>query len=777
MNIFGGRPGIAAGVLAVIAILAAAFFTFPLNIAILALALLFVVICIVLCACKYIKPYRLFANIVIVLVFCAALLRGIEAFYVDAPEAEALCGEKKYVHATVTERRISADYYTVYTVKVHSIDGVEYDGKAILNCEYNSELQEGYEFVLRNAVVNYVFTLDRDHAISFVSERIFLSIDTENPDDYAILSEENYTLFDRFGSLNSFLCAKLKNGIKGEEGRLAAAMLLGDKSSLTDLMYRNFSRAGLSHYLAVSGLHVSIITGVVSFLLLKLRIKRWMRNLLIALFAAGYLFLLGFPVSAVRSVAMLLIVFFAYSMGDSSDSLNALGIAAVIIVLIEPLAVFDTSFILSFCATLGIVCFMPLFNGLVNGTFKIKNNSKDKKILRILLMLLKKIIVFLFGTLMSVSAALSLTLLPVMYLFGETSVLGYQSNLYVALAATPLLAASMFYLFLGGVPYIGDALEFVIGKSARFMLDTASELSETRGALVSLVSDEVEAIVLTFSLLVFILLVINVKYKKPLLLAPSAYPLVIIAIILTASAVLPDTPELTFISTGKDETVLVACENESAIIDISDGSLNRLRLVSSEAHNSGITEFDTLILTHYHTKHLASISRFISEEMVRKVILPYPETDADAWVMAQLVDTIQSAGCKCVIVAPFAEVSLPGRVTLTMSDISRLERSEHPMLWLSFSDGDERITYVGESSWEHEGTAIDELISESNILYFGGHGPVAKISFDIAVDNIRQFVITDKSLTGFVFDQDSATLDDAIVGAEIWKYAFSQGEN
>lgn len=774
MNIFGGRPGIAAGVLAVIAILAASFFTYYVNIAIFALALIFVVICIVLCACKYIKPYRLFVNTVVTLIFCAALLRGVDVFYREAPEAEMHCGENKYIHATVTERRMSADYYTVYTVKLHSIDGIEYDGKAVLNCEYSSELQEGYEFVLRNAVVSYVFSLEKSDAMSFVSEKIFLSIETENSEDCEILSEGNFIGLDRFRSLNSLLCAKLRNGIKGEEGRLAAAMLLGDKEALTSVMYRDFSRAGLSHYLAVSGLHVSIITGVVSFLLLQLRIKRWLRNLLIALFAVSYLFLLGFPVSAVRSVAMLLTVFFAYSMGDSSDSLNALGIAAVLIILIEPTAVFEKSFILSFGATLGIVCFTPLFNDLVNKIFKPRSKDKrDKKLLRIFLKVLKKIFVLVGGTFMSISAASSLTLIPVMYLFGETSVLGYRSNLAVMFAATPLLVASLFYLIFGGVPGFCDILKLIITSSARFMIDTAAELSETRGAVVSLVSDEVESIVLVFSILIYILLVVNFKHKKPVLFAPISYLLVIFAIMLTASATLPTGTELTFISTGKDENILAVYEDESVIIDISDGSLTRLRAAASEAHELGITEFDTLILTHYHTRHLSSVSRFIAEEMVRKVILPYPQTEADAWVMAQLVDTIQSSGCECDIIEPFDEVALPGGVMLTFSDIFRLERSAHPMIYLSFSDGDERVTYVGESSWERESTRFDELIYESGVLFFGGHGPVAKVPFDINVDHIKYLVISDRSLAEFILNDPV----DGIIGAQIWKYTFTENNN
>lgn len=767
MNIFGGRPGIAAGVLAVIAILAAAFFALSVNAAILILALLFVVICIVLCACKYITPYRLFVNSVVALLFCAALLRGMDTFFIDAPEAEALCGENKYIHATVTERQTSADYYTVYSVKIHSVDGVEYDGKAVLNCEYNSELQEGYEFVLRNATVQYVFNLVQSDAISFVSEKIFLYITNDQAVDCAIISEDNYTLFDRFEAINSYFSAKLQNNIGGEEGRLVAAMLLGDKGALTSVMYRDFTRSGLSHYLAVSGLHVSIITGIVSFLLLHLRIKRWLRNLLIALFAVCYLFLLGFPVSAVRSVIMLLTVFFAYSMGDSSDSLNALGIAAVIIILIEPWAIFDKSFILSFCATLGIVCFMPIFNDLVNKIFKPRKKDGKEERKHAALGGMKKAVNFVFGTLMSVSAALSLTLLPVTYLFGETSILGYESNLSAAFAATPLLAASLFYLFLGEVGFIGDALELVIRKSARFMIDIASGLSDTRGAAVSLFSKEVRAIVWTFSILIFILLVIKLKHKKPLLLAPISYPIVIFAIILTASAVRPDSTDLTFISTGKDENILVACGDESAVIDISDGSFIRLRYVSEEAHLAGYTEFDKLILTHYHTRHLSSVLRFISEETVRKVVLPYPETEADAWIMTQLVDSVQSAGIACEIADPFSGIDMPGGVTLTLSDISRLGRSAHPMIWLSFSDADERVTYIGESSWEPENTKLGEFVGESDILFFGGHGPVAKLLFELECDKTARYIVSDENLLGFL------PKADGVVGVERWKYVFS----
>ncbi len=780
MNIFGGRPGIAAGVLAVIAILAAAFCIYEVNIGLLLAAGVFVILCIILCACRYISCYRLFINVIVSAVFCASLLRGLDAFYNRAPEAYELCGDNEYLHATVTERKSSGDYYTNYIIRVHSVNGIECNEKAALTCEYNSELQKGYEFVLRHADIQYTLDLEESEAISLMSEEILLSVTTSEQSDYAILSENNISWEDELKGLNSFLSTKLRNAIKGDEGRLAAAMLLGDRSALTDEMYRDFSRAGLSHYLAVSGLHVSIITGIVSFILMKLRMRRSVRNLLITLFALFYLCLLGFPISAVRAVLMLLAVFLAYSMGELSDSLNALGIAATVIILVTPMAVFDKSFILSFCATLGIVCFMPIINDILNKLFGAEKNDGEKK--NIVGRLFKILISFVFGTFVSVASALSLTFLPTAYLFGETSVLGFVSNPAAALAATPLLASALLYLIFGSVPYVGEGLEFVIRQASRYMLELASELSETRGALLSLTSQGARVIILSFSVIILIFLIIKLNRKKLILALPAVYPLIMFAITLVTASMRPIDTELTFISTGKDDVILAECGGESAIIDISDGSLTRLQLASARAHEEGITEFDTLVLTHYHTKHLSSVSRFIAGEKVRRVLLPYPENEDDAWIMVQLVDTLQASGVACEIIHPDSEIPLLGDSFLTLSQITRLERSDHPVIYFSLSDDDEQLIYISESAWEADEAftvRLEEQIKESEILVFGAHGPVVESGFDISVskDKTSSIVVFDKSHLLYIANTGSPLAEimdnsEVFIGDGIYKYGF-----
>lgn len=769
MNIFGGRPGIAAGVLAVIAILVAFYWTLPVNVLIIAALLLLVALFIVLLAFGIVKPYRAFSIIVFFAVFMTAWIQGVKVFYRTAPEAEALCAEDAYVHATVAERYGSGDYYTVYVVRIISVNGISYDGKAILNCEYNSDLQVGYEFVLRSANVEYTLRLTENEAASFMADEIFLYITSYSESECHILSEGNYTLSDRLDRVNSYLCAKMINTVRGDAGRLSSAMLLGDRDALTSEMYRDFSRAGISHYLAVSGLHVSIITGLVSLLLINLRIKRGLRNTLLILFSLGYLLILGFPVSAVRSVTMLTVVFLAYSMGDNSDTLNSLGIAAAMIVLISPTSVFDKSFILSFCATLGIAAFLPTFT-LLPQKIRKEDEKEEKKN--------KgggKILWGLLAVIMTTLCAVSATLLPSVYMFEETARYALISNLMLAPICAPMLASSLLCLMFGKVPYIGEGLVYAVRVCSRIILEVAERFSDISGASVSLTSRGARLAAIIFTVILATALIIKIKRKELLLVIPAFYPIVLIVISLIATAALPQNAQLTCISTGSDENIFVQLREENVLIDVSDGSYTRLRTIADRAQKKGATEFNTVILTHYHNRHVSAISRFTAEEKVELVLLPYPTTEDEAWIMVQIAGILQKSGVAVRVIPPEGEIEIANGITLTYPRITRIERSTHPVTYLSISDGKRRITYLSASSWEnglHFENELNARVSESDTVLIGAHGPVNKELFDIPLDSTPRIYIFGEEYSFIVSPEATVPLDRVTVNAKIAEFDF-----
>ena len=388
----------------------------------------------------------------------------------------------------------------------------------------------------------------------------------------------------------------------------------------------------------------------------------------------------------------------------------------------------------------------------------------------------KKFLVFVAGALMGVSAALSMTLLPTTFLFGEMSRLGFRSNLIASLVATPMMIALLLYLVLGGVPYIGEGLIFVIRKCAGFMLGLASELGDESGALVSLTSKPSRTVACVFTAVIVFLLIIKVKNKKPLLAVPAAYPLVLLLFVFIGQATLPAQTELTAVSLSGSESFLVAAEDGSTIIDVSVGSLTHLRNASLLMRKSGITEIDTLVLTHYHTRHISTVTEFTSQQKVRRVLLPYPDTEDDAWIMLQLAESLGKAGISCELISD-ESVVISGEAELKLSPIRRIARSSHPLLSFSLSAGTDSIVYLSSSAWEGDDEEIKPLVGNASTIVFGSHGPVPKSSFDLLeqCEAARCFVIFEEEHAELIWDSAAQQTERIrlYVGDGVHKISFS----
>lgn len=135
---------------------------------------------------------------------------------------------------------------------------------------------------------------------------------------------------------------------------LEAAMLLGDKSKLSEEMQNTFRTAGVSHLLAVSGLHVTLLCGLLQ--LGGARRRKFSRPFLVAqaMLVLGYMALTGFPISVVRAGMVFLLSLLGCFLLQPPDLLTSLGAAAVLLGLQNAYAPGDLGFQLSFCGVLGV---------------------------------------------------------------------------------------------------------------------------------------------------------------------------------------------------------------------------------------------------------------------------------------------------------------------------------------------------------------------------------------------------------------------------------------
>lgn len=227
------------------------------------------------------------------------------------------------------------------------------------------------------------------------------------------------------------------SGVDGSVYAVVAAMSLGDKSQLTKNLRETYALTGASHILALSGLHLGIIYTLLSLLLNR---RRWQvaSQVVIIVCIWLFVFLVGMPASVVRS-AVMLTVYALLSLGHRDKmSVNTLAFAAIVMLLFNPMALFDLGFQLSFMAVLAILLFYPLFERVWSQSFYL-NHRAFKWV----------------WAMLAVSCAAQIGVAPLIaYYFGRFSNYFLLTNLVVIPAATLILYLSLVVLLIPSLAYL-----------------------------------------------------------------------------------------------------------------------------------------------------------------------------------------------------------------------------------------------------------------------------------------------------------------------------------
>lgn len=148
--------------------------------------------------------------------------------------------------------------------------------------------------------------------------------------------------------------------VYGEEnGALLAAMLLGERTFLSEETQSLYKAAGTLHVIAVSGLHISLLGLGLYRLLRRIFDAQAPAAVISVLCMAAYVFLVGNPPSAVRAFIMFAMGLLAGYWKRTLDTPTALSLSAAIILMGNPFYIGQSSFLLSFLAILAIAVFQP----------------------------------------------------------------------------------------------------------------------------------------------------------------------------------------------------------------------------------------------------------------------------------------------------------------------------------------------------------------------------------------------------------------------------------
>ncbi len=161
--------------------------------------------------------------------------------------------------------------------------------------------------------------------------------------------------------LKSRIEEMLENSLSPICAGIIEAMILGEAKNVPAIVYKNMIKSGTVHILVVSGSNVGVVCFIIILLLKIARVKRRLRFFLCPPLLLIYCFLTGASNPVVRATIMAVVFLCAYLVKRQADTYNSCSVAALIILIINPVQLFNIGFQLSFASVLAIAFFYPRF--------------------------------------------------------------------------------------------------------------------------------------------------------------------------------------------------------------------------------------------------------------------------------------------------------------------------------------------------------------------------------------------------------------------------------
>ena len=421
---------------------------------------------------------------------------------------------------------------------------------------------------------------------------------------------------------------------------LFLGILIGYDDNLSINIQESFRKSGLTHLLAVSGAHIVYIIAGISFLFIKFRLPKKVALIFTIVFLIFFMYVTEFSSSVVRAAIMGIVLLFSFLIYRKVDILTSISVSILVIILENPYKILNIGFILSYLATIGIICFSK---------FRNKKSEEEVNWYIKLTRYLKELI--------SVTVFANICVIPIMiYNFNTVSLVFIISNLVAGVLIGPitiggfilaiiiLINTKVAYIF--AIPY-NILLELLIKST---YITSAIPLSEI---LVPTPSQCIIIIYYIFLLSFILYLFIKKEYSSRYLVKKSlmfifslremikkkfklilVFFLFLIILINLISKIIPKDLKIYFIDVGQGDSTLVVTPTNKRILIDSGGSENGDFDVGKNTLvpyllDRRIIYLDYICISHFDSDHCDGFIYLLNNIMVKNIIISkqYEVTD------------------------------------------------------------------------------------------------------------------------------------------------------
>lgn len=506
---------------------------------------------------------------------------------------------------------------------------------------------------------------------------------------YKVMSVENYKVINYKTNIIYTIKNKIiKKVDKYKSKRYISAFILGDKKYLDDEVKNRYQELGVSHIFAISGMHVSLITGILFFILKK--IKDNLKYFIVISFLIIYVFLTGLQASVLRSVSFFIVNYLNKKYSFDLDIKNTFLIAVIILLIIYPNLIIDIGFQYS-----SIISF-----SLINFSYLIKGNY--------------------LKTSLTISIIAFLVSLPITINNNfEINVLSIINNLfivpYISYILYPLSVLTFF------IPIFDNLL---------FIFCNLIEVISSHLLVLNIIIPKMN--VLTIIIYYLCLYIFFKTYKKIYLIF-----ILCLLLIIKYFYIIDPSYNIYYLDVSQGDSSLIRYKNEAILIDtggsvsfkedewkkkkeyhISDSTITFLKSI-------GVSKINYLVLTHGDADHMGEAVNLVENFKVEKVILNCGETNN---LEKELIKVLEKKNIKYNFCVKELKAS-NNKLYFLQTDVYESENDNSIVTYLNIHN--KKFMFMGDASINVEKKILEKYkVTNIDFLKVGHHGSDTSSSKD-----------------------------------------------